>query len=495
VPVPSDPGPAAPRQILPVSISAFLLLAALGLVLDGCSQRVSRYALVDDSLRAGDPARADQVVERAEPEYGAAGRVLYRMDRGMTLHLAHRYRESNVLLEQAEEEIERLYTRRVGTETKAFLVNDTLLPYEGDPYEQVMVNVLKALNYAALGLWDDALVEARRIDHRLNVLSDQADGRNSYRDDAFARYLTGVLYEVTGDTNNAFIAFRKAYEYYSQSISWTHVQVPHGLRADLLRTTEALQLAQEHEEYRQAFPDAAWQPSAVTGQLAHIVVISYNGRAPRKEDLFLDLPVSLDALRLVLLTKSVVGPGNQDSRAAESLLYGLNGRVVRVAVPTLMPQKTPVAYSQISLLGANDTVSGRTELAQNIAALAERSLGERFGRIAMKAVARAAVKYALAEGVGHGARMAAGHNDAGPLIGLLVGSLAHLLALSSEEADKQSWRTLPDEIQIARLWIAPGTYELRLRSVTKTGEVGRESVQSVTLQAGETRFVTQRVLP
>ena len=36
----------------------------------------------------------------------------------------------------------------------------------------------KALNYALLNQWQDALVEARRIDHRLNVLSDRTRRTN-----------------------------------------------------------------------------------------------------------------------------------------------------------------------------------------------------------------------------------------------------------------------------------------------------------------------------
>ncbi len=145
---------------------AFVLLA-------GCGPSVNRYLLIDASLRAHDPKGADAIVQQAEKEYGEKSRVLYGMDRGMTLHLAGDYQQSNAVLEQAEEELDRLYTRKIRTETLAFMTNDTALPYEGDPYEQVLINVLKALNYAMLGQWQDALVEARRIDHRLNVLSDR----------------------------------------------------------------------------------------------------------------------------------------------------------------------------------------------------------------------------------------------------------------------------------------------------------------------------------
>lgn len=478
------------RPILALSLATLITLP-------GCAATTSHYALVEDSLRAGNVARADQIVEQAERDYGTTGRVLYRMDRGMTLHLAGRYQESNTALDSAEQDVEDLYTRRVRTETKAFLVNDTLLPYEGEPYEQVMLNVLKALNYAGMGQLTDALVEARKIDHRLNVLSDQVrDNKDAYRDDAFARYLTGILYEATGDLNNAFIAYRKAYEGYRQAQLWARVAAPSTLRTDLLRVTEALHLTQEHQEYRQAFPDATWQPASQQQDLAQIVVIGYNGVAPKKEDQFIDLPISLNALQLVLLAKGAIGPSNQDTRITESLLYGLNGRVVRVALPRLVPQKTHVAYEQIQLAGtagSGQTFTGRTELAQDFTALAAKSLNDRYTQIAVKAVARAAVKYALAEGAGQGARAAAG-KDAGPLAGILVRAFAHALAIGSEEADKRSWRTLPDEIQIARLWVPPGSYELRVRSVNRNGAQERDAVRSVTLKRGDTKFMIERVV-
>ncbi|MGH7207875.1 MAG: hypothetical protein ACREIL_00675, partial [Nitrospiraceae bacterium] len=399
------------------------------------------------------------------------------------------------LLDQAEEEVEQLYTRRIRTETKAFLVNDTELPYEGEPYEQVMLNVLKSINYAVLGSWNEALVEARRIDHRLNLLSDRVGEKEAYRDDAFARYLSGILYEVAGDVNNAFIAYRKAYEAYRADASWLRTPVPSMLREDLLRTTDALHLSEEHEEYRRAFAEVSWRTLSDTQRLAHVVVISYNGEAPRKEDQFIDLPISLDALNLVLLTKRFGGSSTPENRATESLLYGLNGHVVRVALPRLVSQKTQTAAGEVRMTGMSEAFSARTELVQNLTALAEKNLADRFPAIAVKAVARAAVKQTLATGVGRGAQAAAG-KDIGPLVGVLAAALARSLAIATEEADKRSWRTLPDEVQLARLWVPPGDYELRIRSVDRGGSLmGRESVQAVTVHAGESRFYTVRVLP
>ena len=465
-------------------------------VLAGCGPSVNRYLLIEESLRANDPKRADAIVEQAEKEYGSKSRVLYGMDRGMTLQLAGEYQKSNAVLEQAEDEVDRLYTRRVRTETAAFLTNDNTLPYEGDPYEQVLINVVKAINYALLGEWQEALVEARRFDHRLNVLSDRTNDKNAYRDDGFARYLSGILYESTGDLNNAFIDYRKAYEAFEAAHSWSHLSVPTQLRADLLRAADAMHLTQEFMEYQRLFPETKWESRETTQRLAHVVVISYNGRAPHKEDQFLDLPISLDALQLVLLNRGFSQANRYNNRVTDSVLYGLNGRVVRVALPRLVPQRTEVKSDPVIL--ASDTgaqVNARTEVVQSVTSMADKSLSERLPGITAKAVARAAVKYSLAEGATLGAQHAAGR-DAGPWVGLLVGLMTKGFAVASEEADKRSWQTLPDEIHLARLWVPPGHYQATIRGSGRYSDpAGMETTRTLTLGAGETVFLLERVMP
>ena len=468
---------------------AFVLLA-------GCGPSVNRYLLIEESLRSHDPKGADAIVQRDEKEYGEKSRVLYGMDRGMTLQLAGDYQQSNAILEQAEDELDRLYTRKIRTETLAFMTNDTALPYEGDPYEQVLINVLKALNYAVLGQWQDALVEARRIDHRLNVLSDRTKDKNAYRDDGFARYLSGILYESTGDVNNAFIAYRKAYETFDATRAWSHTAVPSQLRADLLRTAEALHFTQELAEYQSVFPETRWETSQALQQLAQVVVISYNGRAPHKEDQILDLPISLDALQLVLLNRGFSQSNRHSNRAVDTVLYGLNGRVVRVALPRLFPQKTQVPVDRVNLIPDNGTqVALNTELVHNVTALADKALSERMAGITVKALARAATKFALAEGATRGAQQAAG-KDAAPWVGLLVGLLTKGLAVASEEADKRSWQTLPDEIHLARAWVRPGHYQVQSQSAGESHDsLKAEAMRTLSLGPGETAVLIQRVMP
>lgn len=480
------------RWSVSISISGVVVLAILT-ILTGCGPSVSRYVLIEQSLRAGNPAQAAEIVERSESEYGTKSMVLYGMDLGMTLHLAGEYRQSNTVLEQAEELVDRLYTRTVRSETAAFLTNDNALPYEGDAYEHVMINVVKALNYAAQGEISDALVEARRLDHRLNVLSDQVKDSSGYRNDGFARYLSGILYEAAGDINNAFIAYRNAVEAYEAMRGWSRIASPPSLHADLICTAAALGLADEAAEYRKKFPEAECEFAAARGQLAHVVMISYNGRAPRKEDRYLDIPIGLDALQLVLLNRGLSQSVGRRDRPVDSVLYGLSGKVVRIALPRLISQKTQVPFESMTLTDAQgQSRTVRSEPAHNLTALAEKSLADRLPSITVKAVARAAAKFSVAEGAVIGAQHAVGR-DAAPWVGLLVGLLAKGLAVASEEADTRSWQTLPDEIHVARAWVSPGSYQVAVQPSGNGTTIGASDRQ-LELAPGQTVFLIRRVM-
>ena len=114
---------------------------------------MAHYADIEQSLLAGQPAEAVEIIEAAKGKYGKKSRLLYLMDHGMVLHLAGKYAESNVALEEAHLLIEDLYTKRIRDEASAILVNEARQPYEGAPHEHVMVNVIKALNYALQQRW------------------------------------------------------------------------------------------------------------------------------------------------------------------------------------------------------------------------------------------------------------------------------------------------------------------------------------------------------
>jgi uncharacterized protein len=69
------------------------------------------------------------------------------------------------------------------------------------------------------------------------------------------------------------------------------------------------------------------------------------------------------------------------------------------------------------------------------------------------------------------------------------------LSIASEEADTRSWRTLPDEIQIARAWVPAGEYAAHIRTVGYRAELRLPGTREpLVLREGETRFLIERVV-
>ncbi len=454
---------------------------------------MAHYAKVEQSLLAGQPTQAIQIMQAAKEEYGTKSRLLFLMDKGMVLHLAGEYTKSNAVLEEAHLLIEDLYTKRIRDEAASLLVNEARQPYEGAPYEHVMVNVIKGLNYALLQQWNEALVEARRIDHRLNVLSDKEEGNDTYQEDPFARYLVGLLYDIAGDMNNAYVGYRKAAQIYKENVGWTRVVLSDVLKRDLIRTANRLGLQGEAKQYQDEFPEVANQTSvSPRGSLAQIVVVTYHGKGPEKEDLFIDVPVSLDALALVALTKSGFRGSSRRTRGGEALLYGIHGRIARIALPRFTLNEKSSALDSIQVRGMTTSLTTQSQRMYDIHAVAEKSLADGYDSLVLRAVARTAIKMATAEGIALGARAAVGKKNR-DWVGPLVGGIARVLALTTEEADIRSWRTLPGEIQLARIWIEPGEYSVAINS-RDIRLHGAEAVSSSRLQlrAGETQFLLQQ---
>jgi hypothetical protein len=451
------------------------------------------YARLDRDLQAGRPNEAIATLEERESSFGRHSRVLYSMELGMLQQIAGQYSESNQSLTKAEDLSEALYTRRITSEAEAFLTNDTASPYEGEDFEKVMLNIVMMINYADLGMLDDALVEARKVDHKLSILNDRNAGKMSYSKDPLARYLSGVLYEAVGDLSNALVAYRLAYEAFQQARKLYGTPVPDLLRADLLRLSEGMGLTDEHQEYRKEFPGIAWRPVAETKDLAELIFVAGEGRAPMKRDVFIDVPFSREALAVVLATKGVVYPNYSDHRAAQSVLYGLTGRVMRIAVPRFVPRRSRVSQSEAIVSSGVTRLDAHLALMEDVTAIAVKDLEERIVRTTVKAVARAAWKFALAEGVRVGVQGAVGRQHGGELVGTIAGVLAHVAAVGSEEADKRSWLTLPDRIHVGRVLVPPGTYDIAFRWRGLAGEeVAKQPMRRVTLKAGEKRFISTR---
>ena len=224
--------------------TALLVGVALGLCACTASKDIHT---AQQRLRSVDDFRGVNMKRVAKPlnEYRKAeeDEVLYHLEHGMLAHYRERWDQSSRHFKQAQHAIERNFTKSINRNLQSMLVNDLQLAYHGEAYEDIYLNAVKALNYLHQNDLDGAMVEARRVTHELEQLSDRYKGlaESVSRDTAQAavkkvdrrlddvnlldqdeqgpvevrqnsalgRFLTTVLYAKTGSPDDARIERRK----------------------------------------------------------------------------------------------------------------------------------------------------------------------------------------------------------------------------------------------------------------------------------------------
>ena len=124
-------------------------------------------------------------------------RLLYHMEKGMILERMGDKKKARDLLDKASRISDELYTTSVSKTAASFIVNESTQDYEGESYEKIAVHTIKALSYLENSMYSEARVEARKINNKLyQITQNLGDKHNSYREDAFARYLAGLICHV-----------------------------------------------------------------------------------------------------------------------------------------------------------------------------------------------------------------------------------------------------------------------------------------------------------
>lgn len=413
------------------------IVGFLALSLSGCIGPKAVQQECHLLARACNFEQALTLLDKSALAKSRKNRLLYLMERGTLLHLKGDWEESNRELEEADRLSEELFTRSLSAEGLSFITNDNVIAFAGEDYEAVFLNYLKTLNFLALGDLGAAAVESRRVDEKLNWYVDRYGERNVYREDAFLRLLTGLIYEAQGDSNNAFIAYRKSLEAYRASRTKYGVAVPGLLWSRLLTSARRTGLLEEARQVEEEAREAGVEPTA-EGTVAALLV--NRGSVPVKREEFILIPTE-------------------------------HGFPVKIAVPRFEPSAPPAGPVEVALDGSSWQSAERV---QDVAAIARQSLSDKEGRVLAKAVARAVAKQLAA-------RQA--QKEKGPLAGLAV----QLAALLTENADLRSWSGLPAEIWLAVLPVEPGSHTVTLRAG------GASEVHSVDVAADSVGFVFTRL--
>jgi len=431
----------------PKKRSFFWLTALIGFLLVSCTgMKTSFYGGIEKNLWQGNYSQAALNLKKNERSFGKKNAVLYNLEAGLLEHYSGNFKESNKHLFEAEREMQRLYTKSITTSIASFITNDNELPYEGENFEKVLVNLFLALNYLEMGKYEDALVEARKVDVKLNEFSRTYNGKNVYQEDAFVRYLMGTIYEAEGEYNDAYISYIKAYKAFDLYEKQFKTPLPQMLKHDLIRMADRLGFKDEKEQFEKEFKFSDYEP--ITNQNGSVVVIIYSGKSPIKKEVKIN-PTILD--------KDAVP------------------HTFSIAVPKFYAREKHTRSYDVRLSSNANSALKRAERFEDITKIAEKDLDDRISMIYLKAGGRAILKFLAIEAA---KKELKGESKIG---NFLMGSVLDATYNASEKADVRTWRSLPDEIQVARLNVAAGQYQLKVASganqiVTKICEVKPDQI-------------------
>ena len=411
-----------------------IIIVTLGfLLLQGCATSARKSAGMRDALMQGRPDLALTEVERS----GDTKDVMLNMNRGMLRRMNRDYTGSNVALEAAKKEIDALYGISVTEHAGALIVNDETISFKGDRFEQVLVHAYKALNYISLGQLDSARVEMLQADVKMMEWGETPE------EDPFTRYLTGIIFEALGETDDARIAYSKAVNVYKKTKSKQGLDVPTQLKNDLLFMLSKSGMDNELQIYKTEFAMPNYKMPDTNG-MGELVVLMHNGLAPQRD---------------------------QTGIQTYSTEMSLN---IRIAVPTY--PRPPAYVNQMRL--QVDNQQRVLEPIENIDGLARAALADDIAGITVRAVARAVVKKKTEKKTGEK------RGDLAQLAMLVVNTV-------TEIADTRCWNTLPQQIALSRIYLPEGAHQLKIEVIGQSGRVVDSYDMNLMIKAGRKTIISE----
>ena len=238
----------------------------MGLV--GCATYSSRISAPRSQFERGDFDGAITTLKQLVDD-NDNDQLLYLMDLGMVYHTAGRYEEAIKVFLRAEKLAEIKDYTSLSQEAMSVLLSDEVKPYKGELFENLLINVYLAIDYTMLGNWDDALVECRRVNHKIDRMIKEAN--LPYGHNAFAKYLAAVLFEARREYNDALVDYRMVGKW---SGDFPYLGDP------LLRLADRLKMSQEFEEFQKKFGSS--KTFRMGKNEGEIVLLVEQGRSPVK---------------------------------------------------------------------------------------------------------------------------------------------------------------------------------------------------------------------
>ncbi len=547
--------------------SRVLTAVAVFLLLTGCVATTSSYS-VKRALESGDYSGAKTGVSA---EYKAKGKdeLLHYMGTGLVDHASSEYGESNRKLAKAVALGEELQTRFLRDFLKSSLINPRTSSYAGSAYERVYIHYYKALNYLMLAqdhpekrveYTEGARVEARKVDVLLTEIRnikgtyeeskekreelfitlvgifEKLQGRDIdresliYREDAYIRYLNGVVYELNGEYDDARIAYQKAAELYEKGYSKQYSLGDRVIEQAWFDVVRVMKLAGGYKDEIKNISNSRLSTQRVNELseyykegVGQLIVIAHSGWIPEKSEMNLRFTIDAAQKQLVI---TPFPTGTRDEKNAQmrwfnsmyadrgilKLVTNFHDRGLLGSIEGLVSKRidTGPFWDNLESMGLPKAVEGvgvRVTVPYYLPSPAGFSASEllvdglsRGELVEFESLADLAIQEQLLN-AGADLRVALARESSKALLcaqaeDLSLQMLCKVFSLVVSGAETRSWQTLPYSISIKRLALPEGRHQVVLRTPNASGSgIYHEVSREIIIKRGEITIIRERVLP
>jgi hypothetical protein len=383
--------------------------------------------------------------------------VLRYLDTGVLYHFADEPEKSIERLAEAENLIDENFTKSISDAVMSFLLNDYQLVYFGEAYEDIYLNVFKALDYLKLNDFDGAFVEIRKAGDKLNFLEDKygklADSMNEseesggavkteaieFHNSALARYIGILLYQADRRRDSAAIDMAQLKKAFTDQPRIYDFPLP----ADL---------------------DQILQPT----DQARLNVIAFTGPGPVKKASA--LRVTIRGGLIVITQEEEDEQGNRRLKNLVPIPFpaDLPALNFKCEIPVMTARPSRIAKVQVRVDGKP---AGSLSLIEKLdtVALETFKLNEKI--ILMRTVIRSLTTGALAGAIKGKADDLTRDSAVGSLLSFVGGIGLDIITDMKEEADLRLARYFPGQAHVGEFRIDPGEHNVEIDFCDAAGNV------------------------
>jgi hypothetical protein len=426
------------KPIISASLAAFLILSCAG---------ADIYGEIDPAIEAAAFSQASIAPAKGsgkKPVYTNKEAILFHLDQGMIEHYAEFWEESSGDLEAGERLIEDAFTKSLSQTIASYIVNDTVREYSGEDYEDLYINVFNSLNYYHREDLEGALVEIRRLNEKLLVLSDKYETAKAKVLDSYGE-LGSVDYvrEASSFSNSALARYLGVLFYRGGGLA-------DDARIDMEELKAAYQLAPRI--YANPLPSSLEDELSVPRGMGRLNVIAFTGLSPIKEEENIVIPLPYPA------------PNNW----------------ARIALPRLVQRPSVIRGIEIAL---DSGEKFELEVLENMSAIAGETFKSRHALIVLKSIARSIIKATASAG----AARAVEEKSEG--WGAIIGLLGKVVSEVTEKADTRTSRYFPACAFVGGISLEPGIYSITINYYGENGLIGTGRREKVSVRENNLNLV------